>query len=633
MISGLYGQPASELAAHALRYGQKAAWLSRALGYACAIPQGVAVSGDEVRAALSGEPAVRAALEAALADLRAEGAMGLAVRSSPADSLPGALLTRLGVASDLEAVLQGITEVLASDAKPAARAQRAARGIAEESPALPILVQRYVEVEGPADFGAVVFTRDPDRGTAGLVGEYLPGLGAEQVVSGKRVPWPLATSARAQQAQRESSLSVRDPAAYAEIEALAARLEHGFGEPLELEFVRAQGVLWLLQVRPLVMSARALVHVTLEAIEADSPAFRRHAERLLSADLTGLIEREFPAPVPDAQGDSAPQLRGLVASRGVASGVLVTDPERALARAPHEPVILFRNQASPEDVAAFRAASAVVTTSGGLTCHAAVIARGLAVPAVVGCSDVLVDSRAGLVHRRHDPSAVVLREGDLVSVDAQRGLVYRGAHQVLPRVVSPELRRLAQELRKLREIALWAYGPPDAALQAKEDAWLDGIVCPVTSPEGIPAARGRECWLEVPGAELLAWLPRLPAGWGVVVRGGLPELPLSELRRMARLRPLGLWLDAGIEGTHAGVDVEAARHGAPRFDLAVLGPGVGPSEELSGLAPRLLSRADSASDSARLSHPAIGGVLCETGRASEWILRLALRLRAPTSAH
>ncbi len=599
-------------------YGQKAALLSLARARGFAVPAGFALSGEQAQRLVAGEVSMREALGAALEALGPE-VSSLAVRASPRASLPGALLTRLSVPRDLEQVAHAVGELLASNEAPSARAQRKARGLSPEAAPLPVLVQRLVRPVQPGDWGAAVFTCDPDRGAPEMRGEYQPGLGAEHVVGGKQTPFPLAPTGAARDAQ---SLAARDPAAFSELARLACALEESFDEPLELELVRSQGMVWLLQVRPLVLSARALVRLALDAIDADSPRFRAYAERLLHADLGGLIQREFVA----AFAPDAPCARGLAASPGVASGVVMTDPERALARASEEPVVLFRPHATPEDVAAVRVSSALVTSSGGLTCHAAVIARGLHVPAVVGCDELLVDAAGGRVQVRGDPLRVLFNEGDPVSVDAHRGLIYAGLRGEVTRIVSPEVQRLAQELRKLRPHPLWAYGEPESSLRAKEEGSLDGIVCPVATADAVralPRGRGRECWLELPEEHALAWIGLVPPGWGVVVRGALERIPFRALRERARLTPFGVYLDVVSPQTRAQIDL----------DLVVAGVGVGSVEQLSGLAPRLLLWADSTLDSAHLSRLRGIGALCDTGRSLEWVLRLALRTGVPTSAH
>jgi phosphohistidine swiveling domain-containing protein len=305
---------------------------------------------------------------------------------------------------------------------------------------------------------------------------------------------------------------------------------------------------------------------------------------------------------------------------------MMIDPGRALARARNEPVVLFRSHATPEDVAAVRAAQALVTTSGGLTCHAAVIARGLGVPAVVGCGELRIDEGRAVVLRRNEPDGVLFREGDPVSVDAHRGVVYPGRRGMVARVISPEVQQLALELRKLRPHPLWAVGAPEVSLRAKEEMSLDGILCPVSSADelsGVPRGRGRECWLVLPADRALELLGSVPGGWGIAVRGELGQIPFEALRARTRLTPLGVYLDAVPERAQVPI----------ALDLAVAGADVGQPERLSGLAPRLLLWANSTLDSARLSHAKGIGVLCETERSYEWVLRLALQRPIPTFAH
>jgi hypothetical protein len=189
--------------------------------------------------------------------------------------------------------------------------------------------------------------------------------------------------------------------------------------------------------------------------------------------------------------------------------------------------------------------------------------------------------------------------------------------RALPRVPGPELRRLLAELRKLRRTALWAYGPCEAALQAKEVCSLDGIVCPIASVAGLPAPRGRECWVEVDSKLAPALLPALAPGWGAVICGELAEAPLLALRKLSRLRPLGVRVSSPI-----AADALARAH--LNLDLALLAPNVGDLEALSNLAPRRLRCVDSGADLGGFGHMTQAGVLCALEHALEAALRLAL---------
>jgi phosphohistidine swiveling domain-containing protein len=538
------------------QYGLKAAWLDRAQRAGARVPDALAIdatcaqrlAGGDRQArqnlerlldslcAAGGTPGFARTPEAVLRTSRADSSAGsvrLAVRASGTRSLPGALLTRLDVACDPPSVLEALAEVVRSAYAPAVQEQLGARGeLAPSEPWVGVLVQRYLPTRADGDFGAVACTRDPHSGRRELRGEYA-AAGTPDVVSGRTRPEPLEAGGSPR------ALALRDARAFAEIEALAQRLEALFGEPLELELAWLSGELWLLQARALTLSPRALVRLAAEAIADDSPSYARWLEALAARGLDALLEQHFAVDL----AKEPVLLRGLAASPGVASGVLVTDVARALARAAQEPVVLMRTDAAPDDVRGFRAAQAVVTSSGGLTCHAAVIARGLGIPAVVGCADVRVDGvRGQVLATRGGAAGPLLVEGDWISVDARAGLVYRGVLPREARIGDPELKRLFTQVRQLRSAPVWAAGELAQALRVKEDACLDGALCTLSAGGSLPPPRGRECWLELDAAEL-ADVATLPAGWGVVVRGDLSDVSIAALRAAAPLRALGVRLD------------------------------------------------------------------------------------------
>jgi phosphohistidine swiveling domain-containing protein len=572
-------------------YGLKAAWLDRALCAGERVPEAFAVDARSAQQIAAGDPEASRVLARMLDSLCTSlsaragepsadaSALRLAVRASPTCSLPGALLTQLDVPCELASVRSALGEVVRSGLSPAVREQLGARN--EPVPSEPwvgVLVQRYLPTRGRGDFGAVACSREPHSGRRAVCGEYAPG-GAADVVSGRMRPEPLEAS------PGRRALALHDARAFGEIEALAQRLEAHFDEPLELELVRIAGQLWLLQVRALVLAPRALVQLALEAIDADSPRHARWLEQLAGRGLETLQEQYFPE-----LGKHAALLRGLAASPGVASGVLVTDIGRALERARRDPVVLMRTDAVSEDVRAFRVVKAVVTSSGGLTCHAAVIARGLGIPAIVGCAEARVDTVRGQVFAArgaaasaaHGSALSLLAEGDWVSVDGRTGLVYRGALAHQTRIADPELKRLFAQVRKLRPAPLWVFGDAEVALRLKEDACLDGALCTLANGVGPPPARGRECWLELDASEIEERWTSLPAGWGVVLRGDLTRVSIAGLRRAAPLRALGVRLEH-----------PAALLPEGRLDLLVLACSE-QEERLEAARTSLLARADAA---------------------------------------
>ena len=548
-------------------YGLKASWLARASQAGERVPEGFCIDAPRAAQVAAGDSEACALLRTHLAALQqacAGAPIFLAVRSSPPRSLPGALLTLTHVPCELDAVRTALQKVLASCQLPAAREQLAAQQHSVPvEPWLGVVVQRYLALGAPADFGAVALTRDPTSGERRLRGEY-SSAGAQAVVSGRARPRPLEA---VQVREAGDALEAHDPAALTRIKELAQRLERLFDQPLELELAHVAGELWLLQVRALGLSPRALVKVALDAIDADSPRYGLFLDQLAGHGLDSFAERHF------SEGsalDDSVLARGVAASMGVASGVVVTDVQRAIERARHEPVVLLRPDAIPEDVAAFRVAQAVVTTSGGLTCHAAVIARGLGVPAVVGCAGVRVDLAGRQLWGGRDAARVVAREGDWVSVDARRGLLHRGVLPVETRLRDAELRRLFAEVRKLRPTPLWVGAEAELALQLKEQLSLDGALCSWPEQGDLPPGRGRECWIELAASEVEQRVGAVPAGWGVVVCGEPAKVRIAALRKLSPLRAFGLRLEGPDDLQRGNFD--------ERLELLVLGPGFAPAD-------------------------------------------------------
>jgi phosphohistidine swiveling domain-containing protein len=541
------------------RHGLKAFGLDRALRLGERVPPAFALDCVQARQIAAGDAHACAQLERALTDLRdaAQGeSITLAVRASPTLALPGALQTQLDVPADLASVAQAVAEVLGSAEAPPVQAQLDAQGLQRpDEPWLALLIQRQLRF-GAGDFGAVLFTHDTYTGDPRLHGEYTPE-GVVGVVSGRTRPRPLEAAA--------AGFAAEHPDAWQRLAELAQRLGASFDEPLDLELGYCNGAPWLLEVRPLVFGARALVRLGLRAIEEDSPLYARWLRQLSQRGLSGLASHQLD---PSAASTATPLLRGVAASPGAAHGVLVTDVERACQRARHTPVILLRPDAVPEDVAGFRAAAAVVTTSGGLTCHAAVIARGLGVPAVVGASGARIDLKQRALWGGRDGRTLVAREGDWLSVDARKGLVYPGRLPLQPQIADPELKQLFVEVRKLRPTSLWVSGPAPEALRLKDEACLDGALCTWPAQGELPPGQGRECWIEIPAAEIQARVPALPRGWGVVVTGDLEGLSVAALRRSFPLRALGVRFDSE----------EATLPDAP-LDLVVVGAAAGPLQK------------------------------------------------------
>ena len=506
-------------------FGLKAQGLRRAFEARANVPVGYALSERAATRWGSGDRAARNEVSAILTRIeqqRGDGGHRLAVRSSPSVSLPGALSSKLGVRSCVDEVCEAVARVLASREAASVCAQLDQRPRSElEELKLGVIVQAHVEVTGVRDAGGVVVSHDPASGALALSGELAPGQGAEAVVGGMGVPRGL------------SSLAKSDPEAHQRITKAVSALTAHFAGPIEVEFVYACGVVWVVQVRDQTLWPEGDVALALAAIEQDHPSYRARLRRVAERVRRGLVESHFAPP-----GGVQPLARGLAAAPGAASGALVIDLEEAVVRGRTEPVVLVRRSASAGDLPAAQLARALVTVEGGITSHAAVIARGLGLPAVVGCQELIIDAGKGEV--RTQGGEVLLRRGDQVSVDGRRGLVYRGCLAVQPKVLSDSVVRLLAEAQRLRRFPVWVEGDAGTALDLKRQASLDGLVCRADLHEPLPATVGRDCWAEVSVAHAGRIGPSLPPGWGLLLSGEWGAEELDGIRRACPLRALGL---------------------------------------------------------------------------------------------
>ena len=258
----------------------------------------------------------------------------------------------------------------------------------------------------------VAFTRNPTTGEPGLYGEYLEGGQGEEVVAGTKTPEPLEEAAR------------RLPELFGDFERMALRLEQQRKDVLDLEFTVERGKLYLLQVRSAKRTPNASVRIAadllaegvvspLEALSGVTPSQIRDVER----------PRFAPAALVDARASGKLLVKGIAASVGHAHGLAVLDPDRAEAiAADGENVILLRETTSPFDLHGMIASTGIVTARGGATSHAAVVARALGRPAVVGCADLGIDPEG----RTFSVGGRTFSEGTGLSVDGATGDVFEG---------------------------------------------------------------------------------------------------------------------------------------------------------------------------------------------------------------
>ncbi len=297
----------------------------------------------------------------------------------------------------------------------------------------------------------VAFTRDPSTGERRFFGEWLPNAQGEDVVAGVRTPHPIAKGG----GDDASSLEVKMPAVYAELVRTYQTLEKHFRDMQDLEFTIQTGTLYLLQCRTGKRTGRAAVRI---AVEMVAEGLIDEKEAVLRVDPSAIDQLLHPSIDPNA--DKRLLARGLPASPGAASGHVVFSADDAERRAGQgKPVILVRVETSPEDIHGMKAARGILTARGGLTSHAAVVARGMGKCCVAGCSAVSVSyEQQTMTVTVYDASGqpsetVVVKAGDVITLDGATGSVYLGAIPTVPAALSGEfgeLMRWADELRVLK---------------------------------------------------------------------------------------------------------------------------------------------------------------------------------------
>jgi pyruvate,orthophosphate dikinase len=290
----------------------------------------------------------------------------------------------------------------------------------------------------------VAFTRDPSTGERQLYGEYLLNAQGEDVVSGSRTPQPV------------SVLHERMPEAYAELDRMARTLERHFRDVQDMEFTIERGRLFMLQTRRGQRSGQAAVRCAVEMVEEGLISEEEAVARVPPNDLNQLLH-----PTIDATAALDLLTSGLPASPGAASGTVVFEADRAEELGlKGEAVILVRRETSPEDFHGMVAARAILTARGGMTSHAAVVARGMGKPCVAGAHEITVDEAAGAF----SVNGRSLREGEWITVDGSTGRVFAGRTALKPPVLSSQYATLmgwADRMRTLR-VRVNADTPADA---------------------------------------------------------------------------------------------------------------------------------------------------------------------------
>jgi pyruvate,orthophosphate dikinase len=327
----------------------------------------------------------------------------------------------------------------------------------------------------------VAFTRNPSTGERKFYGEFLVNAQGEDVVAGIRTPLEIDEMAK------------RLPTAYAELLDTQSRLEKHFHEMQDIEFTVERGHLYLLQTRTGKRTASAAVTIANDMVDEGLIDRQTAVKRVAPEQLDQLLH-----PVIDASVRAKPIATGLPASPGAASGVAVFDPDVAEQRAHQgQRVILVRDETTPEDFHGIVAARAVLTARGGMTSHAAVVARGMGKCAVVGCKELQVD----LQHRCFSVGGTTVHEGEWITVDGATGRVYLGDLPTVPSEVVQVVRGMrrpndAPVYSAYSRLLGWADDVRRLKVRANADTPQDARIARGFGAEGIGLCRTEHMFFE-----------------------------------------------------------------------------------------------------------------------------------------
>ena len=302
----------------------------------------------------------------------------------------------------------------------------------------------------------VCFTRDPSTGEKRFFGEFLVNAQGEDVVAGIRNPEPV------------SALERRMPKVYAQLITFKDRLEKHYRDMQDIEFTIQEGRLFILQTRSGKRTAAAAVRIAVEMVKEG--LIKKRADALLRVEPASLHQLLHPTVDPGATYTAI--ARGLPAAPGAASGKVVFDPEQAVEMALRdEKVILVRTETSPEDVAGMHAAQGILTSRGGLTSHAAVVARGMGKCCVVGAGDVVVDEEKRLFRA----GRTVVREGQVITLNGSTGEVIVGTVPLVEPTLSREFKQLLGWAREVSTTRVRANADTPHDARAAREFEAEGI--------------------------------------------------------------------------------------------------------------------------------------------------------------
>ncbi len=347
----------------------------------------------------------------------------------------------------------------------------------------------------------VAFTRDPATGERRLYGEYLVNAQGEDVVAGTRTPQPIVPS------DGGAGLQEAFPTAFAELKGVCSTLEDHFSDMQDLEFTIEHGQLFMLQTRTGKRTGTAAVRIAVEMEKEGRIDYREGLRRVEPDQLIQMLAPVFDPEQKQAAVEAGRLLaKGLGAGPGAASGRIALTAERATAMAKEGPVLLVREETSPDDIVGMHVAAGILTSRGGMTSHAAVVARGMGKPCIVGAGELEFDEAAGKVMVGERSWS----EGDEMSIDGTTGEVIEGALAARPsevvQVMIEGVGSGSPAVGAFRTVLEWADRERRMGVRANADTPHDAKVARAFGCEGIGLCRTEHMFFE---EDRIPWVQRM----------------------------------------------------------------------------------------------------------------------------
>ena len=303
----------------------------------------------------------------------------------------------------------------------------------------------------------VAFTRDPATGEKGLMGEFLTNAQGEDVVAGVRTPMPIAEMAE------------KFPAAYKQFIEVCGILEDHYRDMQDMEFTVEDGKLYMLQTRNGKRTAKAALKIACDLVDEGMIDEKQAVAMIDPRNLDTLLHPQFDT---KALKEAAPAGRGLGASPGAACGKVVFTAEDAVAwNERGEKVVLVRLETSPEDITGMKAAQGILTVRGGMTSHAAVVARGMGTCCVSGCGEIKMDEE----NKQFTLAGKTYHEGDFISIDGSTGCIYDGIIPTVDAEIAGEFGRIMAWADKYRTLKVRTNADTPADAKKAKELGAEGI--------------------------------------------------------------------------------------------------------------------------------------------------------------